>query len=135
MVKLSPVYSAMSAHFSVCLPLLLHSVQVELQSAVHVFRQILQPDFEIQYHQVMITSNISAWEGPCLGCADPGSETNLYYDVIVLLMCSVGRMPSPPPRCLVLAKGVCMCHIVVAGKLRSSLTACCITEGSTVVLL
>ena len=98
----------------------LQSVQADLQSAVYVFLDLLQPDSEIQYHQVTITSNVSAWKGPCLVCADPRSETVLYHDVIDLVMCSVGRMPSPPPRCLVLTKGVCQHHIVVAGELQQA---------------
>ena len=65
----------------------------------------------------MITSHICAWEGPCLGCVDPRSETVLYHDVINLVMCSVGRMPKLASLCLVLAKGICQNHIVVVGEL------------------
>ena len=70
----------------------LQSVQIELRFAVHVFLGRLQPGSEIQHHQIMITSNICASEGPCLGCADPTTETVLYHGVVGLMMCSVGRM-------------------------------------------
>ena len=73
---------------------------------MYVLFDLLQCDSEIQYYQVMTTSHVCLWEGPCLGCADPRSETVLYHDVIDLAMCSVWRITSPAQRILVLAKGI-----------------------------